>query len=58
MFVVSNPELLEMIKDHQKSYETPEACIIRLVKQGIQLQSVVDAMHKEVSERWPEKRRA
>jgi len=47
-----------MIKDHQKSYETPEACIIRLVKQGIQLQSVVDAMHKEVSERWPEKRRA
>lgn len=53
MFVVSNPELIEMIRVGRRWNETPEQYLLRQLKHARSLQISIDEMTKKINELWP-----
>jgi len=56
--LASTPEIMELIERYQWSSETPQQTVLRLMRQGVQLQQMVDQLARKVEEEWPEKQRA
>lgn len=53
MFVISNPELIEMVKAGKRWNETPEQYLLRQLKHARSLQITMDEMAKKIDDLWP-----